>query len=291
MDLVRTLVQPVLAEPGNLWAAFPWGGQDARVQTKTLTHTNTGDTAVTLDLATQGSEFPETLDVRLPGAATYYRTPGLTWDSSWETGTSSVRDAGRTIKRGTTKEVWNAAVTGTATLTGDGRTIAETTLAGCLFAICELTADLPGQRADYVLTTSMRRQVPHSALSTSVETSWTFTSGRTSEAKPLPLLAVRYAPAGLDAFSRARPGTVTRVPVRVERNPGAPQARVTSFRLEVSSDDGATWLSVPSVPTGSGWTAAVPNPRTAGFVSLRATATDTSGTTVKQTVIRAYAVG
>ncbi|MFI6920846.1 hypothetical protein ACIBIZ_12910 [Nonomuraea spiralis] len=133
----------------------------------------------------------------------------------------------------------------------------------------------------------MRRQVPHSVLSSSVETAWTFTSGRTPEAKPPPLLAVRYAPADLDAFSRARAGTVTRVPVRGERNPGAPQAQVTSLRLEMSFDDGTSWLPVPAVPAGSGWTAAVPNPRTAGFVSLRATATDTSGTTV----IRAYAVG
>ncbi|GGS85436.1 hypothetical protein ACFFV7_47175 [Nonomuraea spiralis] len=98
------------------------------------------------------------------------------------------------------------------------------------------------------------------------------TAGRTLEAKPLPLLAARYAPADLDAFSRARSGTVTRVPVRVERNPGASQAQVTSLRLEMSFDDGASRLPVPAVPAGSGWTAAVPNPRTAGFVSLRATA-------------------
>ncbi|MFD1546344.1 S8 family serine peptidase [Nonomuraea guangzhouensis] len=279
-----------------------------------------------------GGEFSATLqqDVALPGTATYYRTTGLTWDSSWDTGTSNVRDAGKVIKRGTTKEVWNAAVigpsftqpngtrtgdqlsfdasrlfadgaegrtgvddaaTGTATLTSGGRTIAETALADCLFKICELTAALPAQRAEYTLTTSMRRQVPHSTLSSSVESAWTFTSERTSEAKPLPLFAVRYAPRGLDSFNRARPGTVSRVPVWVERNTGASQAKVTSLRLEMSSDDGANWLPVASVPAGSGWTAAVPNPRTAGFVSLRVTATDTSGTTVKQTVIRAYAVG
>ncbi|MEU5867016.1 hypothetical protein ABZ815_37975 [Nonomuraea sp. NPDC047529] len=47
-----------------------------------------------------------------------------------------------------------------------------------------------------------------------METAWTFTSERTPEAKPLPLLAVRYAPADLDGFNRARTGTVTRVPVR-----------------------------------------------------------------------------
>lgn len=274
------------------------------------------------------SSLPE--PVTVPATATYYRTPGLTWDSAWSTGASEVWDAGKVIGRGRTTEVWNAAVTGpsfaqpngtrtgdalsfdpgrlfadgaegrtgvddtatgTATLTRDGRTIAETAPTGCLFTSCALTADLPPERTEYTLTTSMRRQVPHSALSSSVESAWTFTSERTSEGRPLPLVAVRYAPAGLDSFNRARPGTVTRLPVRVERNPGAPQAKVTSLRLEMSSDDGTSWRPLPSVPTGSGWTAVVPNPRTPGFVSLRVTATDTSRTTVKQTVIRAYAVG
>lgn len=241
-----------------------------------------------------------------------------------------MRDSGKVMKRGRTTEVWNAAVTGpsfaepngtrtgdelsfdpgrlfadgvegrtgvddaatgTATLARDGQTIAETALAGCLFQPCALTAALPPQRAEYTLTTSMRRQVPHTALSSSVESVWTFSSARTPKTKPLPLIAVRYAPAGLDAFNRARPGTVTKVPVRIERNPGASQAKVASLRLEMSTDDGASWLPLPSVPTASGWTAVVPNPRTPGFVSLRGTATDTSGTTVKQTVIRAYAVG
>ncbi|MEU1393615.1 MULTISPECIES: S8 family serine peptidase [unclassified Nonomuraea] len=278
-----------------------------------------------------GNEFSDTLqqDVTLPAAATYYRTPGLTWDSSWEAGTLRVWDVGKVSRRGTAKEVWNAAVagpsfaqpngsrtadqlsfeasrlfadgvkgrtgvddaaTGMATLASGGRTIAETTLSGCRFGICELTAALPAQRAEYTLTTSMRRQVPHSLLSSSVETAWTFTSERTSRAKPLPLLAVRYAPEDLDAFSRARAGTVTRVPVWVERNPGAPQARVTSLRLEMSVDDGASWVPVPAVAVGSRWIAAVPNPRTAGSVSVRATATDTSGTTVRETIVRAYAV-
>lgn len=48
----------------------------------------------------------------VPGSATYYRSPGPTWDSPWDTGTWQVWDAGKVIKRGLTKEVWNAAVTG-----------------------------------------------------------------------------------------------------------------------------------------------------------------------------------
>ncbi|MFI9552872.1 hypothetical protein [Nonomuraea endophytica] len=59
----------------------------------------------------------------------------------------------------------------------------------------------------------------------------------------------------------------------------------------MSVDDGATWRGVPVRAEGRGWSARVPNPRTAGFVSLRATSADTSGNTVTQTVHRAYAVG
>ncbi|MEU7897118.1 hypothetical protein AB0B45_30165 [Nonomuraea sp. NPDC049152] len=59
----------------------------------------------------------------------------------------------------------------------------------------------------------------------------------------------------------------------------------------MSTDDGTTWHRIPVVRTGTGWTAAVPNPRTPGFVSLRAMATDTAGAALTQTIIRAYAVG
>ncbi|MFC7592001.1 hypothetical protein ACFQYP_56020 [Nonomuraea antimicrobica] len=106
-----------------------------------------------------------------------------------------------------------------------------------------------------------------------------------------PLTAVRYAPEGLDEYNRAKPGSSTRLPITIERNPGAPTAAVKSIRLQMSVDDGATWQDVPVREAGSGWTARVANPRTAGFVSLRATSTDTAGNTVDQTIHRAYAVG
>jgi hypothetical protein len=56
----------------------------------------------------------------------------------------------------------------------------------------------------------------------------------------------------------------------------------------VSYDDGATWAAVPVKPSREGWIATVRHPSGAGFVSLRATAVDSAGNTVTQTVVHAY---
>ncbi|WP_433414073.1 S8 family serine peptidase [Microtetraspora malaysiensis] len=186
------------------------------------------------------------------------------------------------------------AATGTATLAKDGQVLAKTDLADCAVfepESCSLNAELAPEPASYTLSASMRRQVPHSTLSTGVESVWTFRSASTAKEQALPLMAMRYAPAGLDDLNRAKPGSLTRLPMWIERNPGAPKSAVKSVRLEMSSDDGANWRRIPVVPTASGWTAMVPNPRTAGFVSLRAVVTDAAGAGLTQTITRAYAIG
>ena len=40
VDLVRGLAQQIVAEPANVWAAFPWDGQGERVSTKAITYAN-----------------------------------------------------------------------------------------------------------------------------------------------------------------------------------------------------------------------------------------------------------
>ncbi|MEV0233375.1 S8 family serine peptidase [Nonomuraea sp. NPDC050786] len=272
-------------------------------------------------------------DIPLPGTLIHYRTPGLTYQSGLQVGTSLIFDGGRRAERGETKEVWNAAVTGpsfllpggsrtgnkltfsavglfsdgapgrsgsdlaasgAATLAKNGQVLATAQLADCdVYQTegCELRADLPAGAGAYTLTASMRRQVPYSALSTRVESVWTFRSAATAKEQPLPLMAVRYSPSGLDASNRAAPGSLTRLPLRVERNPGSAQVEVTAVRLEMSVDDGANWRAVAVARTGSGWTAVLPNPRTAGFVSLRAAVADSAGARLTQTIVRAYAVG
>ncbi|MER6582059.1 S8 family serine peptidase [Nonomuraea sp. NPDC001023] len=271
-----------------------------------------------------------TWDIPLPSGLTRYLTPGLAWNDEFraggltELGTGPVRDRKFT-------QLWNAAVTGpsfaatggsrtgdrldfpidgmytsgvpgrtgmdetatgTLTLTGNGKEIARTGISGCTpypGARCVLTARLPEADTAYTLTASSRR--PEAGLSTGVDAVWTFRSARTAKARPLPLMAVRYAPQGLDDGNRAEPGSRTTVPIRVERAPGARAAAVSSITLEASADDGRTWRPVRVLATGSGWTARLDNPTTPGYVSLRATVTDQAGDGVTQTVTRAYAVG
>ncbi|MEU4230089.1 S8 family serine peptidase [Nonomuraea sp. NPDC026600] len=156
---------------------------------------------------------------------------------------------------------------------------------------CRLTASLPAEPATYTLSATASRQVPYSTLSTKVESTWTFRSASTAKREALALTAIRYAPEGLDEYNRAKPGSSTRLPIWIERNPGAPAAAVKSIQLQMSVDDGATWQNIRVRAKGPGWTAQLTNPRTAGFVSLRATSTDTASNSVSQTIHRAYAVG
>ncbi|MDP9864321.1 MULTISPECIES: S8 family serine peptidase [Streptosporangium] len=266
----------------------------------------------------------------LPGTMTHYRTLGFTWDSQFQVGTFSAIGTDRYSKASPRREVWNAAVTGPAfTTSGGGRTgnelsfaapqlftdgvtgrtgtdtsatgtvtlakgdemIAETDLTDCADREPCLTAELPAEASTYTLTAAARRQVPYATLSTAVDAVWTFRSASTAKPQPLPLMAVRYAPVGLDDSNRAKPGSLTRLPIWIERNPGAFTSAVKSVKLEASFNDGATWRPVPLHPTSSGWTALLTNPGTPGFVSLRATATDAADDSVTQTVNRAYAVG
>jgi hypothetical protein len=88
----------------------------------------------------------------------------------------------------------------------------------------------------------------------------------------------------------AAPGGTVNLPVQVIRNPSAPSAPVTALAVQTSADDGATWQTVPVARSGDAWVATVTNPSTSGFVSLRANATDSAGSSVVQTIVRAYAV-
>ncbi|MEU1393176.1 MULTISPECIES: S8 family serine peptidase [unclassified Nonomuraea] len=181
-------------------------------------------------------------------------------------------------------------ITGSITLARGEEKLAETDLTTCEpedADSCRLDVRLPAEPAAYTLTASAQRP---SALSTKVESAWTFRSQRTAEPRPLPLTAVRYAPEGLDDHNRARRGSTTVVPVSLHRNPGASAPRATSITLEESFDDGANWRPVRLTRTGSGWTARIANPDAPGFVSLRAKVTDAAGDRVTQTITRAYAI-
>jgi hypothetical protein len=229
-------------------------------------------------------------DIPLPGTLIHYRTPGLTYESGLEVGTSLMFDGGRLMKRGRTREVWNTAVigpsfllpggnrtgdkltfsgvglfsdggagrtgsdtaaTGTATLAKDGQVLATADLASCWVYEpegCELRAGLPAGRSSYTLTAAMRRQVPHSALSTGVESVWTFPSATTAKEQPLPLTAVRYSPGGpgrlepRQARQHDPPARPDRAQPRVRAGAGdvGPAGDVRGRRRELAQDPGRT---------------------------------------------------
>jgi subtilisin family serine protease len=172
--------------------------------------------------------------------------------------------------------------TGSVSLTRDGAAIpvepsGEPTLA---------TIPVPDADGAYRLTAEAHRHVDWWPLSTDVSAEWTFRSSSAADGTALPLLTTRFDPA-VDLRNRAPGGRPFTFPAYVERQGGG--GRVTTFGVETSFDDGRTWQPAKVVRTGDHWTVRVTNPAS-GAVSLRATATDDGGNTVRQTVVRAYAV-
>ncbi len=151
-----------------------------------------------------------------------------------------------------------------------------------------LGADVPADSARYRIEATTTRP---STLSTRVTGVWTFTSAHEAgeDGKPLPLMAVRFAPE-LDDHNRARAGRPFVFPVVVQQQRGADNGTLRSLRVDVSYDDGQTWRRVTLLGSGSKRFALVSHPAGEGFVSLRAAATDSKGNTLEQTIIRAYAL-
>ncbi|MFF1649646.1 hypothetical protein [Streptomyces sp. NPDC058240] len=69
--------------------------------------------------------------------------------------------------------------------------------------------------------------------------------------------------------------------------------RITGSTLEVSFDDGATWTSVELDGVrgkSAAWAGSVRVPNDARYISVRASAADDKGGSVKQEIIRAVGV-
>jgi hypothetical protein len=103
----------------------------------------------------------------------------------------------------------------------------------------------------------------------------------------LPLMVVRYAP-NLDEHNRAKAGRLFAIPLHVEQFQGSAHGQLKDLRMSASFDDGKTWHRVLLIGKGLSRTALLIHPRGKGFVSLRATATDSLGNSVDQTTIHAY---
>ncbi|MFF2747812.1 S8 family serine peptidase [Kitasatospora sp. NPDC058048] len=152
---------------------------------------------------------------------------------------------------------------------------------------------VPAADATYRLTAKAVRAEPWAALSGTVEAIWTFRSAAAPGADgkagstALPVDVVRFtAPVDPDnQVPRHRHTLLT----TVERQSGAPASATASLTVRVSFDDGATWQDAPAETADGGYRVTVdPPPGADGFVSLKAAASTADGSTVEQTVLRAY---
>ncbi|MFI0503858.1 S8 family peptidase [Streptomyces albogriseolus] len=148
------------------------------------------------------------------------------------------------------------------------------------------TFDVPAARATYRLEAFAEQTV--FGLSSRVDAAWTFPSENTGSTAVLPLLTIGFSPR-LNSDNAAPSNRAFNIPVTVTRQPGAPKTgTIRTPKVEVSYDDGKTWRTAEVNRRGKQWNAVVHHPSGSGHVSLRATASDTAGSAVTQSVIRAY---
>ena len=132
---------------------------------------------------------------------------------------------------------------------------------------------LPPEPADYRLTASATREAQ---VSTAVHVAWTFRSASDGR---VPLAVLRFTPS---LTGDAAPHGRFVVPVALQRADGS-LTHPRHLTVDVSYDEGRTWQRA----TTHGDRVILTHPAGAESVSLRASATD-HGTTVEQTIIRAY---
>ncbi|MDP4509955.1 S8 family serine peptidase [Nonomuraea turcica] len=155
--------------------------------------------------------------------------------------------------------------------------------------------DVPAEQkeSDYRLTMTADRDPAQTKMSTRVSAEWRFRSKTPEPGKRqvLPLLAVKISPE-LDERNRAAVGHM-RIPLRLQRQDGSPDLKLRTLTVEISYDDGRTWLPTLVHPSAKGgWSAETWHPAGARgtFASLRVKAADTGGNAFAETVIRAYQI-
>ena len=161
-----------------------------------------------------------------------------------------------------------------------------TVIADAANAFVEL--QVPPEDAAYKVSVVANRGAPNT-LSTQVAVTWTFRSAHVAGEAGLPVSAVRFEPR-LNETNTAPAGATVGIPFWVQRVANSAAGTVRSLSVDVSYDDGATWQKATVLRGGQFGVAIVKHPAGAGFVSLRASAADSAGNTLEQTVIRAYRI-
>ncbi|MFI9543726.1 S8 family serine peptidase [Streptomyces sp. NPDC052016] len=174
--------------------------------------------------------------------------------------------------------------TAKAVLFRDGKEIAEADSAWTDF-------EVPAGAADYRLDLSTSRTSDEWAYGTATETSWSFRSAAGGEAKLLPLLQLDYD-VPVDERNEVKSGRTHAVRLAVRAQDGLAAPKGVVMRVEASYDDGRTWSRASLRDRGANaYEATVTRPsgvRGDAYVTLRVTAHDAAGNSVRQTVTRAY---
>jgi len=148
------------------------------------------------------------------------------------------------------------------------------------------SATVPPEESTYRAVVRTERPRDVFDVSTAVEASWTFRSGYVDEESLVPqqVSVIRFAPR-LDDANSAPAGKGLLVPVWLQHNATGTAERPRTLSVEVSYDEGKTWQKANTLVN---MFVLLRHPADAESVSLRATATARDGSSVTQTVIRAY---
>lgn len=149
-----------------------------------------------------------------------------------------------------------------------------------------MSVTVPQDEQAYRLEQTSTRRVAWSQLSTTIRSEWAFVSGGTPFFTLLPLMDLAMAASGVDEHNRAGAA-----PVSLAITPSTRQTSAASAvdKVEWSVDDGTTWAEAPVSRSGTGFEVSLDVPPTAAFVSLRVTASNDQGGSLRRTVIRALA--
>ncbi|MFE1958522.1 S8 family serine peptidase [Streptomyces sp. NPDC059479] len=177
--------------------------------------------------------------------------------------------------------------TSSATLYRDGTKVSETEGAWGDIEVA------PG-KGDFRLDLSTSRVSDEWAFGTRTTTSWSFRSDTTTGRKPLPLLQLDYD-VRADARNAVDGGRSHDIGLTVRAQDGLPAPGELTVRVDASYDDGRTWQQAARVGKRgqNGFTVTLDRParqRGDAYVTLRVTATDRAGSSIRQTVERAYLV-
>jgi hypothetical protein len=197
------------------------------------------------------------------------------------------------------------AVRGTYEIDQDGTRIAggDATVGGAGPFIAQVPLSPAGSTVTFRLSAS--RTGAAYPLSTRTQTTWTWRSAHQpggslpagwicpaedqDHCAVEPMMTLGYHVAGLALDDTARPGPQI-LGVTVGHLQLARAARITSTRVQVSFDDGATWHAAAVTGASGRYQASYRVPTTARYVTLRVTAADAAGGRITETITRAYKI-